>query len=797
MALWAYEVRCVKYMRWLRGQSVCLLALLWLVGTVLGCTLDNSLKGSLGNESENPEDVTPLLVKPVYTNNGANWNDHISSTSSEPLDGVDTPCNVATDSYCLNGGLLRSSLLAGESSCSQITGEDQLGVFDWSCVEVAGYVVVYSTGLKSGKSLANLLVGLGFKANKLVVKKGGVEIGASESEVWWGNPVKALPDNSGVSDDAIVLDGTDDDGLGPDEVYQAGTIFTLSSSRATSGYGIDLDRVSVVGLSGAQLTYSGNTNFNCEAATGELGTPAQHCLIFAGGQKHLWIEGNFSGEGGAQDTLNVLNLVGLKFGQVSDLDLEGGTGAGLYANTIEHSTISRVVATNHGTHGIHVEGVTTNNVLDSLTLFSNGNGGLYFANGGTQSLIQNVVAYSNGDEGVHLDYADANTVKNISTHNNGGRGLFLDNSNDNRVYTVKAAANTGDGIGVVYSNRNVIVGAYSYENQGPSGLYVNHADENTFVRVLTTNNAQRGIYYNFSADKNTLLNGTSVSNAWVNWVVGQTTGNVGSQVVLSNSLVGLALNSDAINGFYHNLAAIDQIFPGFDISTNANDNIFDGHLRVGGNSNDCEVVGPISGTNLAVGTGACTPTGGSVTVTSGLSVATSFAGIVKNDSSNADTGSLNTDGQLAFASVTDWINFDNLFYQWGDATVFGNPVDSSNHDSCEDSGTCGIWDWRFAVGDTVIQSINGAYVNNSTCPASVHGNVATTDNHTSANTFLLHAEEVIGDELGDEDGLCESSEACIYSPNLGAFQGEGDYTTQNCTFQDGAVTGVTMYSYPP
>ena len=64
------------------------------------------------------------------------------------------------------------------------------------------------------------------------------------------------------------------------------------------------------------------------------------------------------------------------------------------------------------------------------------------------------------------------------------------------------------------------------------------------------------------------------------------------------------------------------------------------------------------------------------------------------------------------------------------------------------------------------------------------------------NRFVVHATEAIMDGIGDDDGLCESHETCIYAPNVGAYQGEGDYLTRSCVFQDGAVTDVTMHAYP-
>ena len=55
------------------------------------------------------------------------------------------------------------------------------------------------------------------------------------------------------------------------------------------------------------------------------------------------------------------------------------------------------------------------------------------------------------------------------------------------------------------------------------------------------------------------------------------------------------------------------------------------------------------------------------------------------------------------------------------------------------------------------------------------------------------------DGVGDDDGLCESAEVCIYAPNVGAYQGEGDYLTRQCQFVGGGaigIAGVTMQAYP-
>jgi hypothetical protein len=60
-------------------------------------------------------------------------------------------------------------------------------------------------------------------------------------------------------------------------------------------------------------------------------------------------------------------------------------------------------------------------------------------------------------------------------------------------------------------------------------------------------------------------------------------------------------------------------------------------------------------------------------------------------------------------------------------------------------------------------------------------------------TYLKNAVELLLDTVGDDDGLCESGEGCLYTPNFGAYQGHGALGT--CTFTNGTITGMTMYGY--
>lgn len=146
-----------------------------------------------------------------------------------------------------------------------------------------------------------------------------------------------------------------------------------------------------------------------------------------------------------------------------------------------------------------------------------------------------------------------------------------------------------------------------------------------------------------------------------------------------------------------------------------------------------------------------------------------------------------------FADITDWVNFASPFRGWQDNTG----------QSCDTGESCEIFDFSLAPGDLELRNTtldgvnqNGAFTPGSPCPAAVDGGEAITNVAASTSTFLLNAVEVVSDGVGNDDALCESNEICIYAPNSGSFQGTGDWFERGtCQFQNGTVSGVTMYGY--
>ncbi|MCM2278599.1 MAG: right-handed parallel beta-helix repeat-containing protein [Oligoflexia bacterium] len=111
-------------------------------------------------------------------------------------------------------------------------------------------------------------------------------------------------------------------------------------------------------------------------------------------------------------------------------------------------------------------------------------------------------------------------------------------------------------------------------------------------------------------------------------------------------------------------------------------------------------------------------------------------------------------------------------------------------------------DWRLAAADSVVRNRTGdglvdnePFVPGAPCPTEAGGDVVTVDQR--ARTFLRNAFELQGDGEGNDNGLCESAEACLYAPNFGAYQGEGDYRARGtCLFQNGTISDVRLFAYP-
>ncbi len=235
-------------------------------------------------------------------------------------------------------------------------------------------------------------------------------------------------------------------------------------------------------------------------------------------------------------------------------------------------------------------------------------------------------------------------------------------------------------------------------------------------------------------------------------------------------------------------------------------NVFSGFLLVGNNtSGNCNVT---AGTGLTTVTCSSTGTDGSTiaspsnatlwngaarTVTNQFTIS-GGAKVTTTDASNAN----NISGTNLYDVTMDWFNFANPFRTWG---LSGAWPGTASGGACTSTFTCQIYDWTLSNAGTVFynrsgngNTANNTFTNGAACPAEVDG---TTGAFTDLNSrvFLANAVEIMDDGVGNDNGLCETNEDCIFTPNIGVYQGSGTYTGQSCTFTDGTISGVKMYKY--
>lgn len=375
---------------------------------------------------------------------------------------------------------------------------------------------------------------------------------------------------------------------------------------------------------------------------------------------------------------------------------------------------------------------------------------------GCQALkIQRGISSRNKKFGIFFKASSFNVLDSLQLFNNGvvlssfGRGVYLqDGSSDNVFMNSILANNNVQGLGVSGGSRNTFVTLTSTNSATGSGFYFNGSTYNTIHQAAAVNNESAGLKIEASSNQ------------------------------ISVSQIAVSRNSEA--GV---------------LIANSNFGKFMGLLEFGNNGvPECNVTGSVL---PGVDPITCQANGFSTsTAISGIDLVNSFVGKVFNDDVvNPDDES----GLRIFGLIGDWTSFSNPFRNWGQE---GGPFASlNNRGHCRSGLNCRIWDWRLASTDTRLlnRSIQGTvlnppFLNQEPCP--IRGDQTATDRLLVPRTYLLNAVEILGDYVGNDNGLCESNEECLYTPNLGAYQGEGDYTQNSCRFTDGLIQGVKLYAYP-
>ncbi|MBL9039812.1 MAG: hypothetical protein JNG84_14945 [Archangium sp.] len=218
-------------------------------------------------------------------------------------------------------------------------------------------------------------------------------------------------------------------------------------------------------------------------------------------------------------------------------------------------------------------------------------------------------------------------------------------------------------------------------------------------------------------------------------------------------------------------------------SVSSNNAVVLGDVRFGGSGTANDDCGNFNG--MTVSGSDCIAAGSSTfgTAMRGRSIAPSYFGKVTTDDAVSPS---DTNGASTFENLTRAYLVENRWRTWGfDGSAFPN---SDNRSYPSTSGeNVRIWDWRPNPATDL------DLLNTNVCPKTL-----TTPGFTwKGQQILRNSWERFDDGLGDEDGLCESGEACVFSRNKGAYQGTGTLvrtTVSDCLSGTG-FTGIVGYEY--
>ncbi|MFO7592415.1 MAG: right-handed parallel beta-helix repeat-containing protein [Pseudomonadota bacterium] len=826
-----------------------------------------AVKGGSGNiASANITDVGIVCgngVQPLYSN-AASWLGFVENDGVDEYSASNAYCSsddAATQAGCLHGGEYRTILLQHLNSCENVSATDDLGLFDWTCIDSNGIRLVTS-GLKAGKYMSDMMdfTGIGFKPNFVTVFDGATYDSTSPA-IWWNN--KVIQNNTGAN-------------------LKSGTVHLITDSIARRYY--MGERTALIMKPGTTLfapsgnTYSsatvhtgsyvfdflwfeGNIQGNQVANTEGIGWSRGHASVISNttvegmsgvgievsGSHLKMIDVNSSNNGrgiiiygGSNSTFQNLtvsknigsgirtNVYGSTFKNVVANDNADGTGIEL--GYVNNATISNLTANNNAT-GIEILGAGSDYepvTIDGLT--ANGNAGIGVTVGGVGkgSNIANIAAHNNGDDGAHIGLYDSSVAENVATTFNGGDGLYINGSRAKYI-NIRTANNGASGVSSTYNYGNTIQGATSTNNAGAGFNFIKTGGliaEN----ILATNNAGSGIQYNMNVtsgfDPGVFMNVTSANNVGDGFLIHGGHATQLSSILLVNN-GGSGFVTGLVDGYTEDFVINNMLSAnnsGFGIELHSDNDYFTGLLEVGTNAGgDCSVD---PGTTQYPTTNAGLTQGGSgknptyVCGISGLSDATLIDGIdasstvvaevFDDDTANSDDVS----GAALFDNITDWSSFEHAYRVWGadGPTAF---ADAGNQGACNTQGSdCRIWDWSISTADlgdagTVPASYDVLALpgGNDTltidwdgfspdsqeyCDTNFPG--STWDGVTCISTYLRNATEISGDGIGNDNALCESGETCLYTPNIGAYQGHGALVNAG-TFTNGELTGITLMKH--
>lgn len=681
-------------------------------------------------------------VSPLYATNGSDWNDYISNDGTDIYNATDTACDPAADgpgySGCMHGGQMRSVQLIGAASCDGFAAYDNLSAFKWDCLDNGSTVRFVSTGFVDNKGLSDLLNfdTLQWRSNKVTVTLNGTTAASTPSTIWWDNTVASASTGG-------LLSG-------------AGTVYVVNAT-SISGMTIGADNIALaIDPALTIIPTSGIT------------------IVSATSRNFLWITG-------AMD----------------------GAGVAYYGVTLTDTHFSVL-------HNVSVSNINVAGTGTGVTLLNC-----------TRNALMDVNIQNTGGRGMEVNSSGHNLIKNVNVASTGMQGVALTSSHRNALDSIKAT-NTGttstpegSAVQLLGSTYNTLTHVSS-SNSRMHGLHLkSDSPFNTLIDVTATSNSYAGVSVespnNFLSGVTAVANENNSSTGGLNI---SSSSNVVQDAALADNVIGLKI-FNLYNSTLNNITASSNSTYGIWLTLATSNNYFTGLLQTGGNTlYDC--YNASTGVNPGIVHSTCTTSGADGTTDYGIgniSDATYHSGIIINSSF---IGRVSTDdaintsdisGAAPYSLTMDWTGLEYPHRAW----ALEGTSDFPPAGACISPGACRIWDWSLSSADTALGTAPLYAIGNASASITQQWYAASTpasqgdcdaysftgsifDAGHCQSTFLRNAIESPGDGTGNDNGLCESNETCIYTPNMGGYQGHGSLISAG-TFTDGVISNVTLMKY--
>lgn len=458
-------------------------------------------------------DISSITVSDRYAG-ARNWTYYVQAADTSQA------CVVGGGVPCLHAGEGREVVLTGVSSCDGLSATDSAGAFNWFCREESGNAIFAIGGFATDKGLVDLIDMSTEEFTDLSVSvSDSCAIASTQSSKWWTNAITALPANPANGNALILIDGTDDDGAGPDEVYVAGSILYLDGDRDTGGYSLGMDNLAIVMNQSTTLTYNGffNPNVNANGAPGL----ARRTIIGAQNADFVWIEGNFDGRPAGTVTDHHLLITSCEYLRLHNIEMQTSEREGIFFRTGNNYAYLDNIKISEATRNcIRTSNGTNNMTILNAEIFDCDIDGISID--GDNYLLSNVQIANTTGEAIAASsniYEDL-ILSQILVTNSSATGLLLGISPS---LVLHATSTNSTSYGISLPNLSTGHTLHNILTQNNNIGLLSSAPNTNISDITSTYNQTAGIQTSAPANNGTFSGAIMVGNNTANCVIGAAT----------------------------------------------------------------------------------------------------------------------------------------------------------------------------------------------------------------------------------------------------------------------------------